>query len=180
MMFELRHFDIMAKNKYLSGQPILCQLLSFIPRDLFDQVVTENGSDRYYKTMTSFKQFVFLFYGVVMRCRSLKNVCKNLLLLENKLLYLGITKLPAVSTLSDANINRSSEVFACLYQRLYQYYKNRLTPFYCSFDDTLDIEKVFCFDSTTITLFVDIFKGAGGEGSSLAVTLCPERPGVFR
>ncbi|MEJ6505610.1 MAG: IS4 family transposase [Crocinitomicaceae bacterium] len=151
----------MAKNKYITGQPIICQLLSLIPRDLFDQVVAEKGSDRYYKTMTTFKQFVFLFYGVVMRCRSLKNVCKNLLLLENKLSYLGITQLPAVSTLSDANINRSSEVFACLYGKLYEYYKDKLSPFPCSFEDKLDIKKVFCFDSTTITLFVDIFKGAG-------------------
>jgi len=94
----------MNKNRYLSGQPILCQLLCLIPRTLFDEVVAQHQSDRYYKTMTTFKQFVFLFYGVVMRCHSLKNVCKNLLLLENKLSYLGITKLPAVSTLSDANV----------------------------------------------------------------------------
>lgn len=160
-MFELRHFHIMAKNTYLSGQPILCQLLFYVPRSLFDEVVGEHQSDRYYKTMTTYKQFVFLFYGVVMKCRSLKNLCKNLLLLENKLSYLGINRLPAVSTLSDANINRSSEVFSTLYQRLYQHYKNQLKPSFCSFQDDLDIEKVFCFDSSTISLFVDIFKGAG-------------------
>ena len=47
-------------------------------------------SDRYYKTMTTYKQFIFLFYGVIMRCKSLNNLCKNLLLLEGKLIYLGI------------------------------------------------------------------------------------------
>lgn len=151
----------MSKNKYLSGQPILCQLLSFVPKDLIEESSLEHQSDRYYKTMTTFKQFVFLFYGVVMRCKSLNNLCKNLLLLEDKLTYLGICQLPAVSTLSDANINRSSEVFATLYQKLYQYYRETLKPTLCHFKESIDTEKVFCFDSSTITLFVDIFKGAG-------------------
>ena len=93
----------MAKNTYLSGQPILCQLLSFVPKHLVDESVLEQRSDRYYKTMTTYKQLVFLFYGVVTRCKSLNNLCKNLLLLEDKLTYLGINELPAVSTLSDAN-----------------------------------------------------------------------------
>lgn len=151
----------MAKNTYLSGQPILCQLLSFLPRHLVDESVSVHQSDHYYKTMTTYKQLVFLFYGVVMRCKSLNNLCKNLLLLEDKLSYLGINQLPAVSTLSDANINRRSDVFATIYQKLYNHYQDQLKPTLCHFTDVLDIDKVFCFDSSTITLFVDIFKGAG-------------------
>ncbi|MEQ9297780.1 MAG: IS4 family transposase [Cyclobacteriaceae bacterium] len=151
----------MAKNSYLSGQPIICQLLSYVPKELVDSSVEEHQSDRYYKTMTTFKQLVFIFYGVVMRCKSLNNLCKNTLMLEDKLTYLGIGELPAVSTLSDANINRSSEVFATLYGNLYQYYKDTLMPTLCHFTEDLDEQKIFCFDSSTITLFVDIFKGAG-------------------
>lgn len=151
----------MAKNIYLSGQPILCQLLSLIPREIVDQSVALHQSDRYYKTMTTYKQLVFMFYGVVMRCKSLNNLCKNLLLLEDKLSYLDINRLPAVSTLSDANINSNSDVFATLYQKLYQHYKEILKPTTCHFTDDLDSEKIYCFDSSTITLFVDIFKGAG-------------------
>jgi len=151
----------MAKNTYLCGQPILCQLLSFIPKHLIDECVSAHQSDRYYKTMTTYKQLVFLFYGVVMRCKSLNNLCKNLLLLEDKLTYLGIDQLPAVSTLSDANINRSSDVFATLYGKLYDYYQQILRPSLCHFEEDLNSGKIFCFDSSTITLFVDIFKGAG-------------------
>ena len=111
--------------------------------------------------MTTYKQLVFLFYGVVMRCKSLNNLCKNLLLLEDKLTYLGIKELPAVSTLSDANINRNSKVFATIYQKLHEYYKETLKPSLCHFKEELDSDKIFCFDSSTITLFTDIFKGAG-------------------
>ncbi|MEL6560859.1 MAG: DUF4372 domain-containing protein [Bacteroidota bacterium] len=134
IIFKLRHFYIiMVKNSYLSGQPILCQLLSYLPKDLVSQSVSEHQSDRYYKTMTTYKQLVFLFYGVVSRCKSLNNLCKNLLLLDNKLSYLGIDKLPAVSTLSDANINRCSDVFATLYGKLYNQYRSTLKPTMCHF-----------------------------------------------
>jgi len=151
----------MAKNTYLSGQPIICQLLSFIPREIVDESVAAHQSDRYYKTMTTYKQLVVIFYVVVMRCKSLNNLCKNLLLLEDKLTYLGISQLPAVSTLSDANINRCSAVFATLYQKLYAHYQEQLKPSLCHFKEKLDSDQIFCFDSSTITLFVDIFKGAG-------------------
>lgn len=111
--------------------------------------------------MTTYKQLVFLFYGVVMRCKSLNRLCKNLLLLEDKLTYLGITELRAVSTLSDANINRNSEVFSTIYQKLYQHYKECLKPSLCYFKECLDSDKIFCFDSSTVILFTDLFKGAG-------------------
>ena len=151
----------MSKNNYLSGEPILCQLLSFLPKEIVDQSVLEYQSDRYYLTMTTYKQLVFIFYGVVMRCKSLNILCKNLLLLEDKLVYLGIKELPAVSTLSDANINRNSDVFASIYQKLLQHYQDTLKPTWSLFTESIKAEKVFCFDSSTITLFVDVFKGSG-------------------
>ena len=152
----------MSKNTNLAGQPVLCQLLSFLPREIVDDCVDEHKSDRYYKTMTTYKQLVFMLYGVVTKSHSLNTLCKNLLFLEDKLTYLGIDKLPASSTLSDANINRSSEVFASIYQQLYQHYKQELNSIQCCLlEDELNTSKVFIFDSSTITLFVDIFKGAG-------------------
>jgi hypothetical protein len=68
-----------------------------------------------------------MMYGVVAKCYSLQALCKNLLFLEDKLIYLGIDKLPAVSTLSDANVNRNSVVFASIYKRLVEHYKEILT-----------------------------------------------------
>jgi hypothetical protein len=152
----------MSKVTNLAGQPVLCQILSFLSREIVDVCVKEHNSDHYYKTLTTYKQLVFMLYGVVTRCHSLNSLCKNPLFLEDKLTYLGIHKLPAVSTLSDANINRSSEVFASIYRQLYEHYKEELSPIQCSFlEDEIDTGKVVIFDSSTISLFVDIFKGAG-------------------
>ena len=117
----------MSKTTNLSGQPVICQLLSFIPLSIIEDCVEEYQSDYYYKVMTTYRQLVFLLYGVISRCHSLRNLCKTLLFLEGKLCYLGIDKLPATSTLSDANINRCSDVFASIYHNLYKHYSPYLS-----------------------------------------------------
>lgn len=163
MMLGLDTKNIMEQNTKLTGQPIICQLFSFIPEEIIQQAVKEYQSDHYYKTLTTKKQLVFLFYGVITRCKSLNSLCKNLLFLENKLMYIGIDKLPATSTLSDANINRCSDVFGKIYFLLYQHYSKSLSDSYGSFFNTTEIDafKVILFDATTISLFVDVYKGAG-------------------
>lgn len=103
-----------------------------------------------------------MLYGVVTKCHSLNSLCKNLLFLEDRLTYLGIDKLPAVSTLSDANINRGSVVFESIYQHLLDHYKEEMMSVEPSFlDKRLDTGKIMIVDSSTISLFVDVFKGAG-------------------
>ncbi len=146
-----------------SGQPVICQLLSYIPKQLMQQAIDTHQSDRYYKTMTTYRQFVFMFYGVVSRINSLNSLCKSLLFLKNKLSYLGIKQLPAVSTLSDANKNRDSAVFGTLYFLLLNHYKQYLShSYHClPINGEVDPEKVRLFDATTIQLFLEVFTGAG-------------------
>jgi len=153
----------MNKISKISGQPVICQLFSFIPDHLLKAAISKHRSDYYYKTLHTKKQLVFLLYGIITRCPSLSTLCKNLLFLENKLGYLGIDSLPAVSTLSDANINRKSDVFAELYFLLYQYYKDFLSDSQIAtfLRGEVDLGQVKIFDATTISLWVDLFKGAG-------------------
>jgi hypothetical protein len=153
----------MKQSSKISGQPVICQLFSLLPEEIITQAVSDHKSDHYYKTLTTQKQLAFLLYGVITKCNSLNSLCKNLLFLENKLMYIGIDKLPAVSTLSDANINRSSDVFGKIYFLLYQYYRSSLSDSFGNFFNTTEIDtsKVILFDATTISLFVDVFKGAG-------------------
>jgi hypothetical protein len=70
--------------------------------------------------------------------------------------------LTVVSTLNDANFNRDSEVFESIYLELPDYDKDELNPDESSFlAGQVDTGKVFFVDSSTISLFVDVFKGAG-------------------
>ncbi|WP_041934737.1 DUF4372 domain-containing protein [Cyclobacterium marinum] len=111
------------KNNFLSGHPIIAQLLSMIPKDIFNQVVEQENSDRYYKKLKSIDHFICMFYAVLTRNSSLREVCKNISLIAQKLIPFGIKQLPAKSTLSDANRKRDNKVFAVLYSRLFAHYK---------------------------------------------------------
>jgi len=116
----------------LSGQPIICQLLFFIPRKLVDQATETFKPDHYHKNMSTWKQLVFMLYGVISKTNSLNSLCKCLLCLEIKLSYLGVYKLPARSTLSDANRKRSNEVFDYIYYLLLAHKKPEFSEGYLS------------------------------------------------
>ena len=152
----------MQSNK-LSGHPVISQLLSYIPKELVSQAALKYDADRYYKTMTTYKQLVFMFYGIVVKAQSLNSLCKSLLFLDGKLAQLGIKELPASSTLSDANALRPSDVFKELYSLLLAHYQKELIGSYfnLAINGEAPSEKVMRFDSTTFSLFVDVFKGAG-------------------
>lgn len=153
----------MRKNNKISGQPVICQLYSFIPDHLLKQAVDNFQSDRYYKTLTTRKHLIFLLYGVITRSKSLRSLCKSLLFLENKLMYIGVDKLPPVSTLSDANINRCSDVFGQIYFGLYQHYQSFLSDSYIRpfINGEVDARNIERFDATTISLFSEVFRGTG-------------------
>jgi hypothetical protein len=65
--------------------------------------------------------------------------------------------------LSNANINRSSDVFGSIYHSLYNHYNSYLSDSYIKMfiEDEVDPSKVELFDSSTVSLFVEVFKGAG-------------------
>lgn len=160
--FQVSNLKIISKNTLKAGFPILVQIFRFIPQDLLCKAVEECKSDAYYKTLTTQKQLIAILYGVITKCHSFNGLCKNLQFLENKLSCIGMPELPPRSTLSDGNINRDSIVFEKLYGLLYEHY----TPIIgneasCFFKDADGIKKIEIIDSSTITLFTELFKGAG-------------------
>ena len=150
-----------VSKKFLSGQPIIAQLICLIPNTVFEKALSETQSDRYYKQMKARDHFICLFYAVLTRNSSLREVCKNITLIARKLIYVGLKQLPCRSTLSDANRKRDSRFFAALYMGLYFHYQTSLKKHLLEIGGEVDPSAVEVFDSTTITLFKDILKGAG-------------------
>jgi hypothetical protein len=149
------------KNNFLSGHPIIAQLLSLVPKEIFNDVVKQEDSDRYYKKLKTVDHFICMFYAVLTRNSSLREVCKNIGLIFLKLIPFGMKQLPAKSTLSDANRKRDHKIFAVLYSKLLVYYKAILQGNWLDIGGEVDPGRVEVFDSTTITLFKEILKGAG-------------------
>jgi hypothetical protein len=145
------------------GMPIISQLISYIPLDLIEKAVSEFNSDKGNKKLKTKEHLVFMLYGVVGKLESLNGLIRSLPFLGKALIYFGITELPARSTLADANRKRKSAVFEKLYSLLVEHYKKQLSGSYLSglIDKKIDMKRVKIFDSTTFTLFVDVFTGAG-------------------
>ncbi len=145
------------------GQPIICQLFSYIPEEIIKKAVDKFKSDKSYKTLKTKVHMIAMLFGIITKVESLNGLIKNLAFLGNKLSYLGISIIPARSTLADANRNRKSGVFEYMYNLLVVHYKTTLNGSYLTgfIGKEVDINKVKIFDSTTFTLFVDIFTGAG-------------------
>jgi len=103
--------------------PILGQLLSFIPQEFVKNSVQQFQFDKWYKQVMSWDQFVFMFYGVLTGCSTLREIIKNFMLMGEELIHCHILKVPKRSSISDANAKRNSQVFGHLYMQLYHHYK---------------------------------------------------------
>ena len=148
----------MSKNTHFTGQPILSQLLSLVETDKIIQQGRSGGHDRYVKKLDSYSHFVILLYGVLMRHDSLREIVVGMLSEANKLQHLGIDYMVKRSTLSEANNRRSSDFFEQIYFSLYEKYKGVLTD---SCPDKAWERLLHIMDSTTISLFSNVLKGAG-------------------
>jgi Transposase DDE domain/Domain of unknown function (DUF4372) len=147
----------MSKNTFFTGQPIFTQLLNFIPRSAVHSVARELASDRYYKSFRTYEHLVTMLYSIFNHCTTLREVATGLLAWDRRIHHLGMDFHPRRSTLADANENRSHEVFEKIYFKLLARYRNLLP------DSRKRSRKnnLYIFDSTTITLFQEILKGAG-------------------
>jgi hypothetical protein len=157
-------------TKNLVGQPIFKQIIKMMPRDRFEELVRQCGSDKYYKAFFSWDQLVTMLFGIFSRCDSMREVCDGMRALGGKLNYLDMDCAPAASTAGDGLRDRDEELFRLFYFVLITYFspllsvsrKKKHRKEGVSFDD------FFAFDSSTISLFSNIMKGVGrnpkGEG----------------
>lgn len=151
----------MSKNTFFTGQPIFNQLLSLIPKFIIQDSVIFSNSDKYYKKFRSYEHLVTMLYTCIQKCSSLREVTTGMMACHHKLIHLGLAYSPRRSTLAEANNKRTCEFFSSVYFRLYHHYY-QFSP-----DSRLkgSIEnRLFLIDSTTISLFTEIMKGAGCKG----------------
>ena len=146
-------------TKHLIGQPIFKQVINIIPKNVFDLLVIEHKSDRYYKSFSSWDQLVTLLFGILSRCDSMREVCDGMSSLGGKLNCLGMDCAPARSTAGDAMRDRNRQLFEDVYFALIKHFSTILSD--CQKKEEVSFDKFYVFDSTTITLFSDIMKGAG-------------------
>jgi hypothetical protein len=145
-------------SKSLVGQPIFKQVMKILPKEKFDLLVKQRGSDRYYKSYFSWDQLIVMLFGIFSRCDSMGEVCDGVRALGGKLNYLGMDIAPSKSTAGDALRERDNEIFKAYYFELIEHFAPLLSV---SRKEKISFEKFYAFDSTTITLFSQVMKGVG-------------------
>ena len=148
----------MGEDKKFVGQPVLSQILDVIPSSLIYKANRKHKSNRYYKKLPLRIHLVSMLYGVFSYCNGLRELCEGMLACEGKLSHLGLDKAPARSTLSDANNNRSYQVFETIYEGLLKQYHSFISD---SRLKGLSIRNLKIIDSSTIQLFSEILRGVG-------------------
>lgn len=111
--------------------------------------------------MDTYNHLMIMLYGAFKGYYGLRELVIGAKADESRLRQVGIT-VPARSTLADANSRRSADVFKAIYFHLFYQLRPLLSDSQCN-----EWEKLLkIIDSTTITLFTDILKGAGRKSKS--------------
>jgi transposase len=148
----------MPKHTFFTGQPIFNQLLSYVSRSKVDNLVHKHNSDHYCKKFKAYDHLVTMLFCSFHRCTSLRELITGLQVNVHRLQHLGIVHTPRRSTLADANKRRSAIFFEDLYHELFKHHFGGLPD---SVSKGKISDKLFIVDSTTITLFSEIFKACG-------------------
>ena len=151
----------MPKSSFFTGQPIFNQLLSFIPRALINRLAHKHKADHYCKKFKSYDHLVSMLFCGFHQCSSLRELVTGLQANSHRLNHMGLLHTPRRSTLADANKRRTALFFEDLFHGLYEHHYGTLPD--SRRKGKLD-DKLFVIDSTTITLFCDVLKGAGVYG----------------
>jgi hypothetical protein len=152
----------MPKSRYFTGQPVLRQVLKAIPRALVNQVAHAHQSDRYVKRFSTYDHLVTMLYATLGGFSSLRTLEIHMTASLHRLSHLGLSDRPRRSTISDSNRKRSSAVFGDLYHRLWQRLAPDLRPnaYFQGLNPSI-AKMLTVLDATTISLFSNIFEGAG-------------------
>jgi hypothetical protein len=151
----------MSKNTFFTGQLIFSQLINLIPKSMVLRIAREQKADYYTKKLDTYSHLVTMLFVIFKGCNSLRETVMGLGVCYNKLPHLGLSYIPAKSTLADANLRRDSEVFAKIHQELYCKLRHFLPD---SRKKKLG-KKLYIVDSTTVSLFQEIMKTVGKSPS---------------
>lgn len=145
----------MSKSSHFTGQPIFTQLIKFIPKSLVYNIAAKHKADRYCKRFDCWHHLSAMLFACYGNCTSLREITTGMRAFEGRLYSAGIQHFPKRATFSDANKRRSAEVFADIYYGLRKHWKAFLP------DSHSKQKNIHIIDSTTISLFQEVFKGSG-------------------
>lgn len=133
------------------GKTVFAQIMQFIPRREFNEIVTKYKGDYRVRSLSCHDQFLVMCMAQYADKNSLCDIeaSLNALAVVRKLYHCGISYAVPRNTLAKANENRDWRIYAELGQVLIK----KVRPLYAKDKFRLDIDNmVYAFDSSTISL----------------------------
>ena len=141
-----------------SGIPVFGKVINLLDKQKINTLATQTKANRYTKRLDAYQHLVIMLYATLGQFQSLRDIEIGFLASASKLGQLGMDYMVRRSTLSDANARRTPEFFEAVYNDLYAQYKGYLS-------DSRPVQglkgRLFIMDSTTISLFSQVFRGTG-------------------
>lgn len=92
------------------GKYVFNQIMSFVPRYLFDRCVEKFQGDHRIRVLSCWQQFLVMAFGQLGKRESLRDICVCFEAHQGKLYHLGFTGNIRRITLRDANENRNYRI----------------------------------------------------------------------
>lgn len=146
---------------------IFAQMLSLIPRALFEKAVVKHKAERHARGFTCRGQLVAMLFCQLGQARSLREICNGLAASEGKLKHLGIPNAPNRSTLAYANEHRPWQLYETVFHQLLGQCENEAR----GRKKFRFKNKLVSVDSTSIELCAEIYDWARYKRAKGAVKL---------
>ena len=129
-----------------------------IDKQKVNEQALEHKANRYTKRLDAYQHLLIMLYSVLGQFNSLRELEFGFYSSAIRMNHFGLDYMVRRSTLSDANARRTPAFFEAVYNFLYSRYSSVLA-------DTRPVKglnkPLFIMDSTTISLFSQVFKGTG-------------------
>ena len=151
------------------GRYIFSQIVDFIPHYQLEKSIQKYKGDYRVHELTTYNQFLHLFFGQLTGCNSIRDICMCLGAHKKILYSLGFRKTVAHTTLTRANEKRNYRIF----EELGQYLIAKVRPLYATVKlENLSIDNVlYALDSTTISTSIKLATRALGKYAKGAVKM---------
>ena len=128
------------------------QLTALLDRNKFNRIVTKYSDDRYVKHFTCWNQLLVMMFGQLSNRESLRDLIISIDAHNTKSYHLGFGKNVSKTSLARANQTRDYHIFEEYAYFLVEKAQKRHQ------NDIFKLDgKVYAFDSTTISLCLDVF-----------------------
>ncbi len=150
------------------GKTLFAQVMEYVPWKTFGRIIERHGGDSGVRTLGCADLFRVMAFSQLTWRESLRDIESCLAANQSKLFHMGLSGVPARSTLADALNQRDWHIYHALAMRLIL----RARDLYAKESTGLELDAtVYALDSTTIDLCLSLFDWAPFRTTKAAVKM---------